>query len=108
MKFKCTGCGGCCNRIDRLMADFKTAGFDLSDKSSKLYFPYTHNENGRCENLLEDNKCKVYDKRPLVCNVSEFAKEFNLKKKEWFIHNYESCNKIMDEDNINLKFRIKI
>ena len=43
----CTGCGTCCVAPDILALD-KPAGV-------------------RCRHLLPDNRCDIYDERPLVC-----------------------------------------
>lgn len=70
-------------------------------------FPYSWNEKGECE-MLKDNLCSVYENRPLICNIDEFVKEFKLKKKEFYRQNIIACNQMMNEDNIDLRFRIEL
>jgi len=72
-------------------------------KGNPLYFPYK-NKDGVCEKLV-DNKCSVYKDRPLVCNIQKVAKYFGSS--QYIKQNIEACNRMMDEDNIPTKYRIK-
>lgn len=72
-----------------------------------MYFPYYWDENGVCENLTEDNKCKVYENRPLICNVDKFAEYNKLEKTEFYKVNIRACNYMMDIDGIDQSLRIK-
>lgn len=72
-----------------------------------MYFPYNWDENGVCENLTEDNKCKVYENRPLICNVDKFAEYNKLEKTEFYKVNIRACNYMMDIDGIDQSLRIK-
>ncbi len=101
MPFPCTGCGSCCRRVDKLLAHNVAAG----DPDSPLFFPYKHDK-GKCENLLPDNKCSVYEERPLVCNIDALMKVMEIPEKLFYSMNIFSCNQFMDEDGIPLKFRI--
>jgi len=92
--FPCTQCGCCCRRVRAII--------ELG-----IGFPYKAKEDGSCEMLTEDNNCKVYDSRPFICNISEVAKILNKDIDEYYAENIEICNKIMDEDNIPIEFRIK-
>ena len=89
--FKCSSCGACCRRVG-LLADF----------------PEATNEDGSCSRLIDD-KCAIYDDRPLICRVDEYY-EKNLKdsmsKEAWHSSNHEYCNKMMDEDGIDESFRV--
>lgn len=100
--FPCTGCGCCCKRIKQAVSNNK--GVKMYDP---LYFPYTWDKNGVCENLTEDNKCKVYDNRPLICNVEKFGEHINADQKEFYKLNIRACNYMMEVDNVPLNFRIK-
>lgn len=90
--FPCTQCGCCCRRVGAL----KSLGAD---------FPYDTDEFGVCE-MLEDNKCKVYNNRPTICNIEKYAKEQRIDKELFFSENIDACNKMMDEDNVPLGYRI--
>ena len=102
MIFPCTSCGCCCKRISKVVE-----GLNITDKNNPLYFPYKWDNNGVCEHLDNNNKCKIYYKRPLICNIDRFSKYLNLNTKEFYDLNISACNKMMDEDNIPLQFRIK-
>jgi Fe-S-cluster containining protein len=100
--FPCSGCGCCCRRINQAVSHFKA-----KSKKDPMYFPYTWDENGVCENLTEDNKCKVYDKRPLICNIESYGNHMKVNEQEFYQANIRACNYMMDLDNIPLEFRIK-
>jgi len=93
-------CGTCCKHIDRAIENMKAQNIQVG-------FPYYWNEKGVCE-MLKDNLCSVYENRPLICSVDKFAKEFKIKKKEFYRQNIIACNQMMDEDNIDLKYRIEL
>ena len=57
--------------------------------------------------LSDDNKCKVYDNRPALCNVDKVMELFDIPKKEFYSINIEACNNLMDEDGVDESFRIK-
>lgn len=100
-KFPCTSCGACCRRI-KYAVDI----FDAKNENSPFYFPYKWDQNGGCENLTTDNRCKVYENRPLICNVDRIAKYMNLDTKKFYGDNIRACNLMMDADGIPLDFRI--
>lgn len=100
-KFPCTGCGCCCKRVNLAVQNL---GSD--DPKDPLYFPYGWDETGKCDKLTEDNQCSVYDNRPTLCSVEEVADLFGIDKHEFFKLNVKVCNKFMDEDGVDKKFRI--
>lgn len=102
-KFPCTGCGSCCKRIDRLIDNINLFP---KEQQELLHFPYKH-EDGVCENLMEDNKCAIYENRPLICNIDKFIEVFELDKIQFYTDNINVCNKIMDEDGVSNELRIK-
>ena len=102
MRFPCTSCGCCCKRISKAV-EF----LNVQDKDNPLYFPYSWDKNGKCEHLTDTNMCKIYHKRPLMCDVERLTKYLNLNKIEFYNLNIDACNKMMDEDGIPLHFRIK-
>lgn len=101
--FPCTQCGACCRRIDKAVESIS----ELMDTKpgSPYHFPYQWDASGKCENLTDDNLCRVYDTRPLICNIDAMASMSGLitKKglKNWYQLNADACNKIMDEDGID-------
>jgi Fe-S-cluster containining protein len=101
-KFPCSSCGACCRRIK-----FAVEHFKAKNEKDPLYFPYKWDEKGVCENLTEDNQCKVYENRPLICNVEKYAEFAKLDKDNFYRSNILACNYMMDMDNVPLHFRIK-
>lgn len=98
MKFKCSGCGGCCRKVNRAVEETKhLEGF---------HFPFKWDETGRCEMLTEDNKCSVYEDRPLLCNVEKISDFLGLDKKKFYKLNNIACNELMDELGIDLYYRV--
>ena len=92
MSFPCTGCGCCCKVID--WAD------DIivrDDPAHPYYFPYTHKE-GVCEMLI-DNKCSVYESRPLICRIEDSIEYYSqsTNKTEYYNKNIEACHQLIDK-----------
>ena len=101
-KYPCTQCGACCRRISRAIEFVKT----MSPEKQKLFaFPYTHT-NGVCD-MLVDNKCSVYEDRPLLCNIEKTAEVLNLTLGMFYEANVTACNNMMDEDGMPEHFKIK-
>lgn len=104
-KFPCSSCGACCRRIKTAVHNL---GIGNVKRDDEYYFPYQWDESGRCEMLTEDNKCAVYDNRPIICNIDKFCEEAGMSKKNFYEGNIDFCNKMMDEDGVDQKFRIRI
>lgn len=102
--FPCSGCGACCRRINKAVENL---GLENIDKYSELYFPYKWDDTGRCEMLTDDNKCSVYEKRPLICNVDKLLSMIDIPKEQFYAMNIVVCNMMMDEDDLHIKYRIK-
>lgn len=76
-KFPCIECGLCCGHAKEIE-----------------HLKNWVNETGRCKYLKNDNLCKIYDKRPLLCNVEEsYSKIFYkiMSKKDFYIVNLQIC-----------------
>jgi len=68
-------------------------------------FPFKYDEKGRCENLGEDNLCKVYETRPLVCSIEKLYNNFfqrHMTRKKFYDISKEECMKLIEENKINL------
>lgn len=72
----CNGCGKCCHDIylvheDQTIQDeatFRT--LQTTDREFSQFEPMGEDEHGlrfKCIHLLEDNRCGIYDRRPLLC-----------------------------------------
>lgn len=99
MTFPCTGCGACCRVIhhaDNIIV--------RDDPTHPYYFPYTHKE-GVCENLGEDNKCKIYETRPLICRIEDTCEHFGYDKLDYFQCNILSCHELIDNLGMDEKWK---
>lgn len=78
--FPCTACGLCC----------KKAGLVPN-------FPEPVNPDGSCSHL-KDNKCSIYETRPLICRIDEGWHSFSDEEKkkmsllDWYRLNSKACN----------------
>ena len=97
MSFPCTGCGCCCKVID--WAD------DIivrDDPTHPYYFPYTHKE-GVCEMLI-DNKCSVYESRPIICRIEDSMPK-GCDKIAYYNKNIEACHHLIDKLGLDEKWK---
>jgi len=97
--YPCTKCGCCCKKVN--------VAVEMTKMIDDFKFPYKWDETGRCEKLLEDNTCGVYDNRPLLCDIDRVIEYFGIDKKSFYEANVVACNKMMDENNIPISLRIK-
>ena len=97
MSFPCTGCGCCCRVID--WADKIIV---REDTTHTYYFPYTHKE-GVCEMLI-DNKCSVYETRPLICRIEDSVPE-DCDKEHYYQLNIKACNELIDKFGLGDEWR---
>lgn len=90
--FPCTSCGACCSSIEGI--DF------LAD----------YNNNGKCD-MLKNNRCTIYDSRPLLCRIDEaYDQLFSdfMTKKEFYFENARACNQLQEKLNIDEKYRVHL
>ena len=100
--FPCTGCGACCKVIswaDEIIV--------RDDPEHPYYFPYTHKE-GVCEKLGEDNRCTIYETRPLICRIEESCEYFGRDKQKYFELNIKGCHEIIDKLGMDEKWKPKL
>ena len=80
--FKCSKCGACCRSI---------AGIEL--------FRDMDDGSGTCKFLDKDsNLCKIYNSRPLFCNVDEMYNKFyknSMSRQDFYNLNYSACEKLI-------------
>lgn len=93
MSFPCTGCGACCRRVGSKLELLQEFGF-----------PYKPLEDGSCE-MLDNDRCSVYEDRPFICNVDKIG-EYFPDKKEFYLDNIRACNTMQEEDGLDPKYRI--
>ena len=79
--FPCNACGLCCLRVNKSV---ETAFLDRGD--------------GVCRHLNEQQHlCTIYDKRPLVCRVTDYYQENLSSEISWetFVElNVQICNEL--------------
>ena len=69
-------------------------------------FPYAVDKNGVCEKFL-DNKCSVYENRPLLCNVEKLAVLKGFDKNHWYRINAIACNFLIRQAGLDDSYLIK-
>jgi len=102
--FPCSGCGACCRRVNQAVANI---GAKSVPEEHPLYFPYSWDEKGVCEKLV-DNRCSVYENRPMMCDVEKVAEYLGIEREEFFKINARACNMLIDEDGLDESFKLKI
>lgn len=91
VRFECTGCGNCCRGKGQVYftPDELKAAEDLmglrGEKRTEFREKFihkkhkgllVHNTNGRCMLLGDDNRCSIYEARPLQCSTYPFWPAF--------------------------------
>lgn len=115
--FPCTKCGICCNSVGiwvmkaRVILNTTTeSGTALKTLREAASFPFEFDKtNGRCSQLSRNGNCKVYDTRPLICNIEKTWEKYyseTIAKGEYFKRTADVCNNLMDEGKIHVKFRV--
>lgn len=99
MSYPCTNCGACCRHI----GDAK----QILNTKPEYAFPYSWDESGKCEMLGDDNKCKVYDTRPTICDIDKMNKFYKMSKKQFYKMNVKACHVLMKMEGIYEQYRIE-
>lgn len=102
MSFPCSGCGACCRNVGKVVNSPQMKALMPCDS---LYFPYKVLSDGSCEKLI-DNRCSVYEDRPLICNIEALGKRMAYTPAAWRVLNIRACNTLIDEFNIDPKYKI--
>lgn len=105
--FPCTACGMCCKKIESGIENIKKLFSLYNIPLEEIDFNYKWDKNGKCEKLGKDGKCKVYNKRPNVCNISWVTNRLKLNPNLFYPEVIKVCNNLMDENDIDEKYRIK-
>ena len=108
--FPCTQCGECCRQASKVLdksSDFyKTAPTVIKDLIDR--FPYEVNKDGSCSMLDSSGVCKVYDNRPIICNISLMGKLIHQSTPDWFQLQADNCNKLIKDANLDSKFLVNL
>lgn len=102
--FECKMCGICCRNIKR----YKDEIYPIFKKLLGETIPNfdIEDDNGVCVYLTEDNKCSIYEQRPVLCNTEKMfellGKELNIRKIELYQAQSIACE-INRQNSTNLK-----
>ena len=92
-KFQCSSCGLCC-------------------KGDRIKGIMPQKEDGSCIYLSDNNRCKIYKKRPDLCNVRKTyeknVKQYGITEVEYYKFNSAICNRMITEEGLDPKFLIDI
>ncbi len=102
ININCIGCGACCMLVKEFL-----------ENNPEIDFPYNYDDNGYCEMLDENMKCKVYDDRPEICSAEKMYHGYKerISVKEYISKVEESCRIIMkrkfswSEEEIDKKYK---
>lgn len=94
--FECTICGKCCMHMKEVLEVLPQLAKVIGEDNA--CFPYSHN-NGVCEKLSPDNRCMVYEDRPIICNVNKLSRviaentgqDFDLIKNDIYKQLKQTC-----------------
>jgi len=103
-EFPCTFCGCCCSHVDMAIENARKSPHPVWNNSAET-FPFSYDINGKCEKLI-NNKCSVYEDRPLLCNLKKLGELLELDTKTWYYMVSKSCNQLMDQENVPDEYRI--
>jgi Fe-S-cluster containining protein len=107
----CKNCSLCCNNASVFILS------DEVDRMKELDVPINEIDgryfikqkpNGRCPNLTIENRCKIYDQRPIACKLHPFYL-MNRRglAKTWVKYSYcPDENKILKDTNNRDSFRL--
>ena len=92
--FDCLACGACCCDNDVTLDEIDIKRFKAAGRGELVKPPYAKKrksdgrvhlkllKNGRCRHLKRDNKCKIYEIRPLACSEFPMGSECCLNARE--------------------------
>ena len=100
--YPCTMCGACCKHVDVVVKHS-----EVTDPTSPFYFPHRWDATGRCEHLSEENRCRIYSSRPLICNIDRIVTHLELDKAQFYRDNIKACNVMMELDGVEERYRIE-
>lgn len=104
MSFPCTGCGLCCMKAGKAVEGAKALIRDKKVDNPYVRevaaFPFQYDQDGRCEMLGEDHRCKVYDQRPDICKIDVTWEKYHssgISLENYYRSTITVCNDLMAE-----------
>lgn len=91
IEYPCTSCGICCQNIAHIQELKK---YDRGD--------------GQCK-YLKENKCSIYDIRPLICRVDAMYDSYykhQISAEEFIAMNLEACKNLQMTHNVPLQLHV--
>jgi len=105
-KFPCTGCGLCCRMVGQAV-EYARLNPEIDEPRINAVRKFPHSIiDGTCEMLGENNECKVYDDRPLICQINKVWAtywKYNMSLNQYHKKAAEACNKLIDASDIENK-----
>ena len=71
-------------------------------------FPHPINSDNSCSMLDENGLCSIYEDRPIICNTKYAPQLLNLTKPQFNNYMAQSCNKLIDDADLDRKFLVQI
>lgn len=90
-KFKCSCCGACCKLVGcSIIPEIKAMAKENTDE---------------CRHLLPNNKCAIYDSRPIFCRVDDYYDQYikdksGITREQWYEDNHKHCKLLRNMLNI--------
>lgn len=107
--FPCTGCSLCCKSLGSIHSDALKFPKGSIVRIAAETFPFKWDEGGACEKL-KDDRCSVYNGRPLLCNVKAlsllWARELKCDPHAIYAITASSCNDLIDAAGLDPEFKI--
>jgi Fe-S-cluster containining protein len=101
--FPCTSCGLCCKHVDVLLK-YGSDNVILQELIDR--FPYKPKLDGSCSQLDNQNRCLVYNNRPLMCNIKLVGILLKQPMEEYFKLNIQICNAMIREAGLDESYLI--
>ena len=101
--FPCTSCGLCCKQLGNVLKHGSTEPI-IQDLINR--FPYKPNSDGSCPMLDTQNRCSVYDHRPIICNIKLVAILLKQPVEERYKLSIEACNTMIRQANLDESYLI--
>jgi Fe-S-cluster containining protein len=124
--FPCTSCGLCCQRVGgavdaakRALAMLEGIPADhplappieqVEELKEMAAFPFATSTEGRCEKLTEDNRCSVYEDRPMICSVEKVRARWyaNISIEEHYRQVAATCNEWIEESDLPYEYLVNV
>jgi len=101
--YPCTSCGLCCKQVGNVL---KHGSDDPIIQELIDRFPYKPNLDGSCPMLDTQNRCTVYNDRPILCNIKLVATLLKQSVEERYELSKEACNAMIRQAGLDKDYLI--